>query len=92
MNQNAQKKTQTAKPMIALVNEDQSGTFNGTKYNFGQSFVNLVSNDSKYNWQVVSRSVANRAYSDRSVGVNSLKNKAGKAFAGFGRSLGGVFA
>ena len=67
LSQNTGKKTQTAKPTIALVDEDQAATFNGTNYNFGQSFVNLVSNDNKYNWQVVSRSVANKAYADGSV-------------------------
>lgn len=67
LSQNAQKNTQTAKPTIALVDEDQAATFNGTNYNFGQSFVNLVSNDNKYNWQVVSRAVANRAYAEGSV-------------------------
>ena len=67
LSQNTRKKTQTAKPTIALVDEDQAATFNGTNYNFGQSFVNLVSNDNKYNWQVVSRSVANKAYADGSV-------------------------
>ena len=67
LSKNLQKKTQTAKPTIALVDEDQSGNFNNTNYNFGQSFVKLVSNDSKYNWQVVSRAVADRAYADGSV-------------------------
>jgi type VII secretion EsaA-like protein len=67
LNNGTQKKTQIVKPTIALVNEDREGRFNGTIYNFGQSFVNLVSNDDKYNWQVVSRSVADRAYSDGSV-------------------------
>lgn len=61
------KNAQTAKPIIALVNEDQPDMFNGTKYNFGETFVKLVSNDNKYNWQVLSRSIANRAYADGSV-------------------------
>ncbi|GAB2024494.1 type VII secretion protein EsaA [Lactovum odontotermitis] len=67
LSQTMQKKTQTTKPTIALVNEDQPAAFNNQNYNFGQSFVNLVSNDSKYNWQVVARGVANKAYSDGSV-------------------------
>ncbi|MDR0299353.1 MAG: hypothetical protein LBI13_04650, partial [Streptococcaceae bacterium] len=67
LTQNMQKKVLTGKPTIVLVNEDQAESFNGTNYNFGQSFVNLVSNDNKYNWQVVSRAVADRAYSDGSV-------------------------
>lgn len=63
------KKTQekASKPTIALVNEDKASSFNKKDYNFGRDFVNLVSGDTKYNWQVVSRSVADRAYSDQSV-------------------------
>jgi type VII secretion EsaA-like protein len=57
----------TAAPTIALVNEDQAGTFNGTGYLFGKEFVNLASHDTSYNWQVVSRSVAENAYTDNSV-------------------------
>jgi type VII secretion protein EsaA, N-terminal domain len=56
-----------SKPTIALVNEDSSSIFNKKEYNFGKDFVNLVSDDSKYNWQVVSRAVADRAYADKSV-------------------------
>ncbi|MCL2114406.1 MAG: type VII secretion protein EsaA [Streptococcaceae bacterium] len=56
-----------SKPTIVLVNEDESGKFEGKSYNFGKSFVDLVSNDDKYNWQVASRSVAERAYKDGSV-------------------------
>ena len=58
---------EVTKPTIALVNEDESSSFNKKDYNFGKDFVNLVSGDSKYNWQVVSRSVADRAYADKSV-------------------------
>ena len=54
-------------PTIALVNEDIASNFNHLDYNFGKSFIDLVSNDNKYNWQVVSRSVADKAYSDGSV-------------------------
>jgi len=55
------------KPTIALVNEDQDGIFNETTYNFGKTFIDVVANDSKYNWQTASRSVADRAYADESV-------------------------
>jgi len=55
------------KPTIALVNEDRDGAFNETTYNFGKVFVNRVSHDNKYNWQVISRPVADRAYDDGSV-------------------------
>ena len=61
------KKEVVAKPTIALVNEDTASSFNKKDYNFGKDFVSLVSGDSKYNWQVVSRYVADRAYADKSV-------------------------
>jgi type VII secretion EsaA-like protein len=61
----AQKKL--TKPTIALVNEDLPTTFNKQDYNLGKSFVDSVSNDKNYNWQVVSRSVADRAYKEKSV-------------------------
>ncbi|MFC4652347.1 type VII secretion protein EsaA [Lactococcus nasutitermitis] len=64
---NASSKGQNKKPTIALVNEDETASFNKQNYNFGKNFVNLVSNDSKYNWQVVPRAVANKAYDDKSV-------------------------
>jgi type VII secretion protein EsaA, N-terminal domain len=60
-------KEAVVKPTIALVNEDTASNFNKKDYNFGKDFVSLVSGDSKYNWQVVSRSVADRAYADKSV-------------------------
>lgn len=41
------------KPNIALVNEDISASFNQQDYNFGKNFVDLVSDDQQYNWQVV---------------------------------------
>ena len=63
----SQGKVQAKKATIALVNEDKTSTFNEKNYNFGREFVNLVSGDTKYNWQVVSRPVADRAYSDSSV-------------------------
>ncbi|MET3565234.1 type VII secretion EsaA-like protein [Leifsonia sp. 563] len=52
---------------IALVNEDEPATFNGTTYLFGKEFVSLVSNADQNNWQVVSRSVAERAFTDETV-------------------------
>ncbi|EIP8062078.1 type VII secretion protein EsaA, partial [Enterococcus faecalis] len=67
LNKKTQVKIQEKKATIALVNEDQTSIFNEKDYNFGRDFVNLVSGDTKYNWQVVSRSVADRAYSDSSV-------------------------
>lgn len=55
------------KPTIAFVNEDVPADFNNESYSFGKNFVDLVSNDMDYNWQVVSRAVADRAYGDKSV-------------------------
>ncbi|MEV8213083.1 type VII secretion protein EsaA [Leifsonia sp. NPDC077715] len=52
---------------IALVNEDHSAPFNGSEYLFGKKFVDLVARDNRYNWQVVSRSVAEKAYADEAV-------------------------
>ncbi|MFF9564963.1 type VII secretion protein EsaA [Leifsonia sp. NPDC014704] len=52
---------------IALVNEDEPATFNGATYLFGKEFVSLVSNADQNNWQVVSRSVAERAFADETV-------------------------
>ena len=67
INAHYQQEAKIKKPTIALVNEDQSGKFEGVNYQFGRSFVDRVSNDNNYNWQVVSRSVADKAYSDGSV-------------------------
>ena len=67
LNQKPQTKVKAKTPTIALVNEDIASSFNHQDYNFGKSFIDLVSNDNKYNWQVVSRSVADKAYSDGSV-------------------------
>ena len=67
LNINKQKQEKASKPTIALVNEDKTSSFNEKDYNFGREFVNLVSGDTKYNWQVVSRPVADRSYSDSSV-------------------------
>lgn len=58
---------QPGAPAIALVNEDEPASVNGSEYTFGKEFVSLVSNDNRYNWQVVSRSVAERAYTDEAV-------------------------
>lgn len=52
---------------IALVNEDRTASFNGVDFLFGLDFVHLVSTDTRYNWQIVSRNVAENAYVDKSV-------------------------
>ena len=54
-------------PTVALVNEDLAAEFNGATYTFGANFVDRVSKDSEYNWTVVSRPVAEKAYKDASV-------------------------
>ncbi|PPI47131.1 type VII secretion protein EsaA [Rathayibacter iranicus] len=56
-----------ARPTVGLVNEDLASEFNGDEYTFGTSFVDQISKDSEYNWIVLSRSVAEKAYSDGSV-------------------------
>lgn len=67
LNQHIEQQAQARKPTVALVNEDQQASFNGKNYDFGQSFVSLVSNDNTYNWQVASRAVADKAYASGSV-------------------------
>lgn len=59
--------TNLDRPTVGLVNEDLAGEFNGGTYTFGASFVDRISKDSDYNWVVLSRSVAEKAYSDGSV-------------------------
>lgn len=54
-------------PTVGLVNEDLAAAFNGAEYTFGASFVDRISRDSEYNWVVLSRSVAEKAYHDGSV-------------------------
>lgn len=67
LNQKPQEKAKAKLPTIALVNEDLPSTFNKKEYNFGKNFIDIASNDNKFNWQVVSRSVADKAYLDSSV-------------------------
>ena len=52
LNQKPQTKVKAKTPTIALVNEDIASNFNHQDYNFGKSFVDLVSNDNKYNGSV----------------------------------------
>ena len=54
-------------PVIALVNEDEPASFNGSAYNFGSELVSMVANDDRYTWEVVSRSVAEKASADKAV-------------------------
>lgn len=54
-------------PTVALVNEDLAAEFNDKAYVFGANFVDRVSKDSEYNWTVLSRSIAEKAYKDGSV-------------------------
>jgi YhgE/Pip-like protein len=55
------------KPTVALVNEDLQAEFNDKAYAFGSNFVDRVTKDSEYNWTVLSRPVAEKAYKDGSV-------------------------
>lgn len=43
---------------VGLVNEDNGGIFNDVKYNFGQDFVNLLTQDRSVSWYSVPRGVA----------------------------------
>ncbi len=54
-------------PSVALVNEDLPAEFNAKAYTFGANFVDRVSKDSEYNWTVLSRPIAEKAYKDGSV-------------------------
>lgn len=54
-------------PTVALVNEDLAAEFNDKEYVFGANFVDRVSKDSEYNWTVLSRPIAEKAYKDGSV-------------------------
>ncbi|PAD34188.1 type VII secretion protein EsaA [Terribacillus saccharophilus] len=49
---------QTQNMSVALVNEDQGSTFNGTDLAFGDAFVSSVSENENHEWFVVSRGVA----------------------------------
>ncbi|MDR6865485.1 putative phage infection (PIP) family protein YhgE [Microbacterium resistens] len=55
------------RPTVGLVNEDLAAGFNGDEYSFGTSFVDRISKDSDYNWIVLSRPVAEKAYKDGSL-------------------------
>lgn len=67
MNADAAQSTDKARPTLGLVNEDLVGQFNGKNYTFGTSFVDRISKDTEYNWVVLSRAVAEKAYKDHSV-------------------------
>ncbi|MDN6458428.1 MAG: type VII secretion protein EsaA [Bifidobacterium crudilactis] len=54
-------------PTIALVNEDTGGKFNNATYDFGEQFAHVVQDDSTYQWQMVSRNVADKAFADGSI-------------------------
>ncbi|WP_255248236.1 type VII secretion protein EsaA [Terribacillus saccharophilus] len=49
---------QTQNMSVALVNEDQGSTFNGTDLAFGDAFISSVSENENHEWFVVSRGVA----------------------------------
>lgn len=54
-------------PTVGLVNEDLAAEFNDKAYTFGANFVDRVSKESEYNWTVLSRPIAEKAYKDGSV-------------------------
>ena len=67
VNNEVAQRSQTYTPTVALVNEDLAANFNGKEYTFGVNFVDRISKDAEYNWTVVSRPVAEKAYKDGSV-------------------------
>ncbi|MFC9418704.1 type VII secretion protein EsaA [Bacillus mobilis] len=60
LNQNVKKANEstTQKMTVALVNEDQGTVFEGNKVAFGDQFVKNVNKNTKQEWYVVSRGVA----------------------------------
>ncbi|ASS89163.1 type VII secretion protein EsaA [Aeribacillus pallidus] len=50
------------KMTVALVNEDQGGTFNSKKYAFGNEFVKSIEKDNEHDWYIVSRGVAESGF------------------------------
>ncbi|PEQ07137.1 type VII secretion protein EsaA [Bacillus wiedmannii] len=60
LNQNVKKSNEntTQKMTVALVNEDQGTVFEGNKIAFGDQFVKNVNKNTKQEWYVVSRGVA----------------------------------
>ncbi|WP_460266580.1 type VII secretion protein EsaA [Bacillus luti] len=60
LNQNVKKANEntTQKMTVALVNEDQGTVFEGNKIAFGDQFVKNVNKNTKQEWYVVSRGVA----------------------------------
>ncbi|QNE37233.1 hypothetical protein [Leifsonia shinshuensis] len=67
LNDDAAHRVGDFRPTVGLVNEDLAAAFNDQEYAFGASFVDRISKDSEYNWTVVSRPVAEKAYKDGSV-------------------------
>lgn len=67
VNAEAAQRTGTSRLTVGLVNEDLSAEFNNQEYAFGAAFVDLISKDSEYNWMVLSRPVAEKAYKDGSL-------------------------
>ncbi|WP_088294013.1 type VII secretion protein EsaA [Bacillus mycoides] len=60
LNQNVKKANENSAPKmtVALVNEDQGTVFEGNKIAFGDQFVKNVNKNTKQEWYVVSRGVA----------------------------------
>ncbi|MEN2736833.1 hypothetical protein ABCS02_03490 [Microbacterium sp. X-17] len=67
LNDDAAHRAGDFRPTVGLVNEDLAAEFNNEEYAFGTSFMDRISKDSEYNWTVVSRPVAEKAYRDGSV-------------------------
>ncbi|QUW20790.1 type VII secretion protein EsaA [Sporosarcina sp. Marseille-Q4063] len=50
------------KMTVAIVNEDQGATFDGTEVDFGHEFIKSIERDPSHDWYVVSRGVAENGF------------------------------
>lgn len=59
-NQEKQTTEQNVKLNVALVNEDNTVSVNGSDYNLGSSYVKTIERNSDHNWSTVSRGTADK--------------------------------
>src|SRR4051794_37180475 len=67
VNSEVSQRARALNPTVGLVNEDLAAEFNNETYTLGAHFVDRISKDSEYNWTVLSRPLAEKAYKDGSV-------------------------
>lgn len=56
--ENKEQKDQVSRMTIALVNEDAGTDFQGKQFSLGENYTKKVEQDTKQNWYLVSRSIA----------------------------------